>query len=352
MSNARTLTGTTSTWGRSRSAARPSRTHYSRGGVNRPRAALAALAVLVFAAAFALPLGAAQAQTAITLVSTSGQGTHHTSDFGIDRAQSFRTGSNAAGYTLTRVTFPVSGGGTYGNTQLRIESVGAIGQPGGNLGSLTLSVSSSTATGTTSGIDLAANTEYFVVLESTDISGPRYLRTNSDNEDSGAGAGWSIGNGSRWYGGVGSPSNWQTSATVWKIAIHGYAKTGSDSSDTSSGASTPSSATYVAVGDSPRPTGAPSVDAGRSVEETAKAAVATVLDVPEADLQHESTEEVIWGDSSLGCMQIGFAYTPVMTPGREVDFRHGEETPSARVPDHGRHIVVCRGPAIVPQPQR
>ena len=361
MSNARTLTGTTSTWGRSRSAARPTRTNTSGGGLNRPRAALAALAVLVFAAAFALPLGGATAQepTAIKLVSTTGQSTVANSPFDIDRAQSFRTGSNAGGYTLTKVTFPVAISNSVNNTQLRIESMSTSGRPSGNLGTLTLTISGGTATGTASGsgIQLAANTGYFVVLLSNSTTGIVYQRTGSDSEDAGAAAGWSIGDTSWWFSHSGqnptTPGHWGTSSHTWKIAIHGYAKTASDTpSSTPSGASTRSSATYVAVGDSPRPTGAPSVDAGRSVEETAKAAVATVLDVPEADLQHESTEEVIWGDSSLGCMQIGFAYTPVMTPGREVDFRHGEETPSARVPDHGRHIVVCRGPAIVPQPQR
>ena len=44
-------------------------------------------------------------------------------------------------------------------------------------------------------------------------------------------------------------------------------------------------------------------------------------------------------------MQRGYAYTPVMTPGREVRFRDGDGETQApvRVPDHNRFAVICMG---------
>ncbi len=184
----------------------------------KPAVAVALVALSLLAA------GTAQAQTSVTLVSNTGQSTDSTSRHGVDRAQSFTTGSNAAGYTLTSVTFPFGGAVRTAFTSMRIESSNASGQPGGNLGALTLTTSGSTATGTTTGIDLDPDTTYFVVLQSADNAAVNtYDRTNSDSEDSGAAAGWSIGDGSRFYGATGSPTWSSTSSTSWKIAIHGYA---------------------------------------------------------------------------------------------------------------------------------
>ena len=161
------------------------------------------------------------------LVSNTGQNTDGTTRHGTDRAQPFTTGSNAAGYTLTGVTFPIQGIIRPGHTQVRIESSGSDGRPGGSLGALSLDSSVGMATGTTAGIDLDADTTYFVVLLSTDTSNSnRYERTNSNNEDSGGAAGWSIGDGSLWYGGTGTPTWTSTSGTSWKIALHGHARVG------------------------------------------------------------------------------------------------------------------------------
>ncbi len=198
---------------------------FSQSVFTRPGARAVACLLGLAAALFLLP-GAktAQAQTSVTLVSNTGQSTDGSSIHDVDRAQSFTTGSNPAGYTLTSVTFPISGGLTTAKTQMRIESSNASGQPGGNLGALTITSSGGTATGTTTGIDLAADTTYFVVLQSDDPSASNtYDRTNSDSEDSGAAAGWSIGDGSRFYTGSGNPTWGTTSTLSWKIAIHGYA---------------------------------------------------------------------------------------------------------------------------------
>ena len=176
---------------------------------------------LAAALALLLGAGAAQAQTSVKLVSNTGQSKDHESHHSSDRAQPFTTGSNAAGYTLTSVKF-LSSGIDSSKTALRIESSGTNNKPGGSLGTLTLSHSGTTTTGTTTGIALDANTTYFVVLESSDGSST-YRRTRSDNEDAGAAAGWSIGDGSLWDDD--STLDWdQTSATSLQVAIHGYAK--------------------------------------------------------------------------------------------------------------------------------
>ena len=183
-------------------------------------------AACLLAAAFALALltaETAQAQTSVTLVSNTGQSSDSTSTFSAERAQPFTTGSNAAGYKLTGVTFPTTGTTSF-HVGVRIESSGTDNKPGGNLGALTCAFTASEATCTTDGIDLAASTTYFVVLESQDTSSSGYRRTNSDSEDTGAATGWSIGDGSLWDDD--STLDWdQTSTTSWKLAIKGYAKT-------------------------------------------------------------------------------------------------------------------------------
>ena len=179
------------------------------------RGAAACLLGLALLLGFAAP---AQAQTSVTLVSNTGQSADGASTFAVARAQAFTTGSNTQGYKLTSVTFPILGNVSTGTT-VRIESSGTDNKPGGSLGTLTLSWTAQTVTGTTTGIDLDANTTYFVVLGGGDI-GATYDRTDSNSEDAGAATGWSIGDNSFWGGG-----NWDsTSTTSWQIAIHGYAK--------------------------------------------------------------------------------------------------------------------------------
>ena len=164
---------------------------------------------------------AAQAQTSVTLVSNTGQSQTGSSQFGADRAQPFTTGSNAEGYTLTGVSFPVIGTLLDG-VEVRIESSNSNDRPDGSLGALTLSQSGDTVTGTTAGIALAADTTYFVVLtRMADAGGNGYLRTNSDGEDSGAATGWSIGDTSLWDNEDDDLS--KTSESSWMIAIQGYA---------------------------------------------------------------------------------------------------------------------------------
>ena len=154
-----------------------------------------------------------------TLVSNTGQSSTGVSTFFTHRAQPFTTGSNAAGYTLTSVSFPIIGNTMGSGLAVRIAR-SSNDRPGGSLGSLALSADGTTVTGTTQGIDLAANTTYFAVLTGNDTGTSNgYRGTLSDDEDPGAAAGWSIGDTSRW-----SSDFSLTSQTAWKIAIKGAAK--------------------------------------------------------------------------------------------------------------------------------
>ena len=115
------------------------------------------------------------------------------------------------------MTIPTTGTWS-ASTQISIHSSGSNNKPGDSLGTLALTLFGGFANASTTGIQLAANTTYFVVLTGGNAQG-YYRRTNSDHEDSGAATGWSIGNGSL-YGG----SPWSsTSNTAWMVEISGYA---------------------------------------------------------------------------------------------------------------------------------
>ena len=183
-----------------------------------------AASLFVFAAlGTALP---AAAQTAITLISNSGQ---TNGDEGAlssyDQAQAFTTGANAAGYTITGIDIQFeayTGTGSY-TVSIWTETSGS---PGSSVASLT-SPSSLTASAlnsyTTSGIDLAASTTYFVHVDSSSGDSNFLQNTASDNEDSGGQSGWSIADGSV-YRVRNLTDAWIPYAQSKKILIKGYAK--------------------------------------------------------------------------------------------------------------------------------
>ena len=195
---------------------------HGRGRLRQGVAAAGSCVALVVAVLLAWAPGSAQAQgqsTATTFVSNTGQ-SHDATLSGRARAQAFTTGTNAAGYTLTSVTFPMTGT-IPSELKVQIMRSGSDNKPGDALGTLALARSGATVTGTTAGIDLTANTEYFVVLTGGYfIYGQGIHRTNSDSEDAGAAAGWSIADESLWD----IPSWDNPSDTSWQIAIHGSAK--------------------------------------------------------------------------------------------------------------------------------
>ena len=192
-------------------------------------------AALVFPGALLLSTGTAQAQSTVKLVGNTGQ-TENTSGsfsrFINDRAQRFTTGSSAGGYTLKGLDLPMS----HRNANpmapaYTVKIHNAVGtNPGSTvLGTLTnpASVVDGTNSYTTDGIELEPNTNYFVVIDVTGTGGNHHQIfndvTSSDNEDSGAYAGWSIADGSlhRQFESTGA---WTTDARAWHMAIHGVVK--------------------------------------------------------------------------------------------------------------------------------
>ena len=176
----------------------------------------------------------AQAQTAIKLVSNTGQTSVGGAGFSFDNAQAFTTGSNATGYKLTRVDIQIKDSSTTKPTYSVHIYSNSSGSPGSSVGTLANPTSLPTGnnqlaqfTASGGGIDLAANTTYFVVIDvSDDGAGAVEISTaGSDAEDSGGAAGWSIGDVDL-YRDLGSIGAWTSYQYSMKIAVHGYAKTG------------------------------------------------------------------------------------------------------------------------------
>ena len=192
----------------------------------RPVLAAALLALPLLAA---LPTGA-EAQTTQTFVSNTGQADGAAYGLSTDYAMAFTTGSNSEGYSLRSVEVEFSTISNITSSQLTasIHSESS-GSPGSSLGTLTNpaftnSNSDQTLTFTSTGIDLAAGTTYFLVIDMSSNRSSSDLRsTDSNNEDSGALAGWSIGNNAlrrQWN----STGAWATVAVPLKIALGGVVK--------------------------------------------------------------------------------------------------------------------------------
>ena len=201
--------------------------------MRRPWTALLALALL---AAFVTltPAQPADAQQASqTFVANTGQsslaGTHLEYDF----AQAFTTGSNSAVYSLRSVgvEFATIQSGFSSSSLTASIHADSGGSPGNSLGTLTnpasfpVSSSDQTLTFTSSaGIDLAANTTYFLVIDVSSAESASLMRlTGSDSEDGGGQAGWSIGDGfsRRAWNTTGA---WSTFASSMKLSLGGVSK--------------------------------------------------------------------------------------------------------------------------------
>ena len=125
-----------------------------------------------------------------------------------DWAQPFTTGSNASGYKLTRAEIRMLGGSGTAPTYTASIHSDSSNSPGASLGTLTNPAAWPSSAGParhfapSGGINLAANTTYWLVFDITanaSIAPSKWLtyRTTEDDEDSGASAGWSIGNDNR-----------------------------------------------------------------------------------------------------------------------------------------------------------
>ena len=138
-------------------------------------------------------------------------------------AQAFTTGDNSAGYTVTSVGLDLSsvadptinfavGIWTNSNSNLPGSSLVTLTQPA----SLTLGVNEFT----TPGIELAANTTYWVVVDSNGGGSAQWEGTASDSEDSTA-SGWSIADESYIRP---SGDTWSSYTDPFKFRVAGTAK--------------------------------------------------------------------------------------------------------------------------------
>ena len=180
-------------------------------------------AALAAGLALTLAVMPAQAQTSVTLVSNHGQSSAWFSIDDSDHRTQFTTGSHADGYRLTGVTVDLN--------QITTSTVAFNVAVGGSSLSDTaltspasLTNGNNTFTASGNGIDLAANTTYYVWLEVTaQGNGQGFInRTTSDDEDSGAAAGWSIANNGEYRDW--NLADWSSTSGLLKFAIKGYAK--------------------------------------------------------------------------------------------------------------------------------
>ena len=190
---------------------------------------LAALSALLLLVALAGP--AALQQPSVTrLVSNTGQ-TAGTAMFSTDTAQAFTTGSHAPGYTLTRVDMRMSNSGSSQPSYTVSVHEDSSGAPGNSLGTLKNPTLPSTAGlvefSASGGIDLAASSTYWVVVDISHVEvAVKIGTTTSDSEDSGGQANWSIGDDRRWRGLIQTTWGTGTQPESLQIAIAGYAKGG------------------------------------------------------------------------------------------------------------------------------
>ena len=177
----------------------------------------------------------AHAQTTV-LVSNIGKANSSTGSLGSDdHAQGFTTGGNSGGYTLTSVEIAfgqVADASIAYAVSIRADNSSS---PGSSMGSLTAPATlaaNAVNTFTTSGIDLVANTTYFVLVDSSSAFNNQLRNTESDDEDSGRASGWSIGNSSLYRSRTAAPGAlWTTFNQSKKIRINGTVTGGTTSTD-------------------------------------------------------------------------------------------------------------------------
>ncbi|WP_424833210.1 choice-of-anchor R domain-containing protein [Ruegeria sp.] len=191
----------------------------------------------------------AQAQSSV-LVSNTGQNAATAARLRPDRAQGFTTGDNSAGYVLTSVDAVLRNLNTMGCPDLAVTiQSNSGGSPGTVVGTLTgpdncegtAGDHTLTFTAPGEGLDLAANTAYFIVFKGKSSATEEIVITNSGAEDTGGASGWSIAN-NRFFKTRGSLSWGTISDSAYKIAVKGEAKT--------PGVTVTPAALYVDEGDS------------------------------------------------------------------------------------------------------
>ena len=149
---------------------------------------------------------------------------------GLQAAQQFTTGSNAGGYTFSGVRADIEVPSNPGTPRVRIHTVNSSGNPGNVVHNLTnpslgdgIETFAAPADAT-----LAADTNYFVVFDDTSGNVARFYdvqQTDSNAEDAGGAAGWSIADAYRQNPGTGT---WGVLATgqALKIEVNGDGRDG------------------------------------------------------------------------------------------------------------------------------
>ena len=195
----------------------------------RSARALAAVACLFLVGSLALPT-TVQAQEAETLVSNIGQGSKTTSEFSLQAAQRFTTGSYEHGYTLSTVdVVSVDAEGT--SFEAKVCTVDGDDHPTStcwNLGAP--GIADAFAAGTITfdaplSTVLETETTYTVVLTPFSVGGVEvtFGLTTANGEDAGKASGWSIADTYESWGTSLSPPDWVTSGSgrSFRIAIKG-----------------------------------------------------------------------------------------------------------------------------------
>ena len=181
--------------------------------------ALTAVLFVAFAALPALPL---QAQTVTTLVSNTGQ-TVNTSGSSHFQAQSFVTGDNTGGYTITEVQIRLRTVTSGDTTTVKIKEDDS-GAPGNLVATLT-----NPATLTSSALNtftapanatLDASTPYWISVSEGVSNRVTFASTNGDDE-----TGWSIGNDRQWR--ASESDSWSSEAASLILVIKGTVNTAS-----------------------------------------------------------------------------------------------------------------------------
>ena len=219
------------------------------GTFNGPRSGRGMMryaAVLMLAGIVAAPavfFTSVQAQSAITLVSNTGQTYSSSTAFSVGtlgtpkytHAQSFTTGDDAAGYTLSSVELDIVGStyNTNDTARLSIYTANSNGKPAAV--KYTLTNPSSVSDGLNAftaptGSTLEKETEYVVVVEQTG-SGSFNVRVTPSNGQSSddTGAGWAIRD-NRWWRGSDAGA-WGSAGDKLRISVNGFLGAVSASSD-------------------------------------------------------------------------------------------------------------------------
>ena len=263
-------------------------------------AAAAALAVLAAAVLSLPPAQQAEAQTTVTLVSNTGQTTAATRAFNDRFAAAFTTGANTGGYTLTSIDLVMTVSQALTSDQRESVKVqvwsNSSGSPNEKLWDLT--VPSSLSSGTVSlaapsNTTLTASTTYHLVIDLSGTNSRVTLpNTNSNDEDTGAAAGWSIADTSRRESG----SNWSSRSYLPRFQVKGYANQAS---------TTTASSSTTAASSTTAPTTTPSTVPSTTASTTST--TATTAPASTKTFRIESTKTVNEGANAALTVTLGEA---------------------------------------------